>query len=95
MPDLYVWIAWAIAALAFVLGVQLFGVAGLLAVLIVALCLVTLAGSAAGLRVRRRRSRPDPRFEATDEVFLDPSSGELTRVYVDRKTGERRYWKAP
>jgi Flp pilus assembly protein TadB len=94
MPDLYVWIAWAIAALAFVLGAQVFGVAGLLAVLVAALCLVTLAGVASGRRARRRLTRRDPRFEATDEIFRDPSSGALTRVYVDPGTGERRYWRA-
>ena len=93
MPDIYVWIAWAVAALAFVLGVQVLGVAGLLAVLIAALCLVTLAGSVAGRRFRRRHGRPDARFEATGEVFVNPASGEPTRVYLDRKTGERRYWK--
>jgi len=91
MPDLYTWIAWAVAALAFVLGVQVFGVAGLLAVVIVALCLVTLAGSVAGRRVRRRHSRPDPRFLPTTEIFVDPTSRRLMRVYVDPRTGERRY----
>ena len=94
MPDLYVWIAWAIAALAFVLGTQVLGVAGLLAALIVALCVLTLTAAALGRRARGRQTRPDPRFEATDEIFRDPSSGVPTRVYVDRRTGERRYWKA-
>jgi hypothetical protein len=33
----------------------------------------------------------EPRFAPTDEVFLDPTSQLLMRVYEDRRTGERRY----
>lgn len=33
----------------------------------------------------------EPRFRATDEVFVDPTSGKRTRVYADPATGERRY----
>jgi len=33
----------------------------------------------------------EPRFRATDEVFVDPSSGRRMRVYADAATGERRY----
>jgi hypothetical protein len=33
----------------------------------------------------------DPRFRATDEVFVDPTSGKRMRVYADPATGERRY----
>ncbi len=33
----------------------------------------------------------EPRFRATDEVFVDPSSGTPMRVYLDPATGERRY----
>jgi membrane protein implicated in regulation of membrane protease activity len=93
MPDLYTMIAWAIAGLAFVLGVQFLGPAGLLAALVVAVCLLALAATAAANRARRRLARPDPRFRATDEVFRDPASGRQTRVFVDPTTGERRYWK--
>ncbi len=35
--------------------------------------------------------RLDPRFRATDEVFIDPSTGIRMRVYADATTGERRY----
>ena len=35
--------------------------------------------------------RPEPRFQPTDEVFADPTSGALMRVFVDPGTGERRY----
>ncbi|MEO8639491.1 MAG: hypothetical protein ABI458_06220 [Chloroflexota bacterium] len=31
-------------------------------------------------------------FRATDELFVDPTSGHLLRVYLDPATGERRYY---
>jgi hypothetical protein len=31
------------------------------------------------------------RLEPTAEVFVDPTTGERTRVYVDRATGRRHY----
>ena len=34
---------------------------------------------------------PEPRFRHTDEVFVDPTSQRLMRVYADPNTGERRY----
>jgi hypothetical protein len=34
---------------------------------------------------------PDPRFRATDERFVDPTTGVPMRVYVDPSSGERRY----
>jgi hypothetical protein len=33
----------------------------------------------------------DPRFRATSEVFIDPTSGHRMRVLVDPANGERRY----
>jgi len=33
----------------------------------------------------------EPRFRRTDETFLDPTSHIAMRVYVDPRTGERRY----
>ncbi len=33
----------------------------------------------------------EARFEPTDEVFVDPTSGHRMRVHLDRRTGERRY----
>jgi hypothetical protein len=33
----------------------------------------------------------EPRFVATPEVFVDPTSDCLMRVYVDPRNGERRY----
>jgi hypothetical protein len=34
---------------------------------------------------------PEPRFRPTDERFLDPTTGVQMRVFVDPRTGERRY----
>ncbi|HEX7495900.1 MAG TPA: hypothetical protein VF349_04645, partial [Candidatus Limnocylindrales bacterium] len=61
MPDVYTWIAWAIAGLAFVLGIQVLGVAGMFVVIVVGLVVLTAAGFVAGQRFRRRYYRPDPR----------------------------------
>jgi hypothetical protein len=33
----------------------------------------------------------EPRFRATPEVFVDPTSGRTMRVFIDPETGERRY----
>jgi hypothetical protein len=33
----------------------------------------------------------DPRFRPTDELFVDPTSSKRMRVWVDARTGERRY----
>ena len=33
----------------------------------------------------------EPRFTRTDEVFVDPTTNVTMRVYIDAKTGERRY----
>jgi hypothetical protein len=33
----------------------------------------------------------EPRFRPTDERFVDPTTGHRMRVYVDPRTGERRY----
>jgi hypothetical protein len=91
MPDVYTWIAWAVAGLAFVLGAEVFGIAGLVPLIAVALLALTVVAATAGARARRTLAKPDPRFEATAEVFRDPSTGTVTRVYVNHSTGERRY----
>jgi hypothetical protein len=36
-------------------------------------------------------SPTEPRFRITDEVFIDPTSNRRMRVYLDARTGERRY----
>ena len=33
----------------------------------------------------------EARFQQTPEVFVDPTSNQRMRVYVDSRTGERRY----
>ena len=33
----------------------------------------------------------EPRFHPTDEVFIDPTSGRKMRVWLDPRSGERRY----
>ena len=33
----------------------------------------------------------EPRFIPTTEIFVDPTSGRLMRVFVDPRTGDRRY----
>ena len=33
----------------------------------------------------------EPRFQRTDEVFVDPTTNRQMRVYHDPRTGERRY----
>jgi len=33
----------------------------------------------------------EPRFRPTDEIFTDPTSERRMRVWVDARTGERRY----
>ena len=34
---------------------------------------------------------PDPRFRPTDERFVDPTTRQQLRVWVDPASGERRY----
>jgi hypothetical protein len=40
---------------------------------------------------RRYRGEKDGNFEPTDEIFKDPTTGKLTRVYEDPSTGKRQY----
>lgn len=37
-------------------------------------------------------SAPAMPFQPTEEMFVDPASGHRLRVYVNRSTGERRYY---
>jgi hypothetical protein len=37
------------------------------------------------------RGAPGPRWEKTNERFVDDESGKTITVYVDRQTGERQY----
>jgi hypothetical protein len=40
---------------------------------------------------RRYRGQNEGSFKPTGEVFRDPTSGKLTRVYEDPTTGRRQY----
>jgi hypothetical protein len=42
-------------------------------------------------RVKRRDAGDDSAFQATGEVFLDPTTGQRTRVWYNPKTGQRDY----
>jgi hypothetical protein len=33
----------------------------------------------------------EPRFQRTEETFLDPTTRHVMRVHIDPRTGERRY----
>ncbi|HET7030989.1 MAG TPA: hypothetical protein VFI34_10795 [Candidatus Limnocylindrales bacterium] len=35
--------------------------------------------------------RLEPRFRRTEEAFVDPTTGTTMRVFLDGRTGERRY----
>ena len=40
---------------------------------------------------KRYRGEAQGNFKATDEVFKDPTTGKMTRVYEDPATGKRQY----
>ena len=40
---------------------------------------------------RRYRGHEQGSFRPTGEVFKDPTSGKMTRVYEDPSTGQRQY----
>ncbi|MGH7903113.1 MAG: hypothetical protein ACREPA_03160 [Candidatus Dormibacteraceae bacterium] len=44
---------------------------------------------------RRYRGDKEGDFKPTPEVFTDPTTGKLTRVYEDRTTGRRQYRDEP
>ena len=44
---------------------------------------------------RRYRGHKEGLFKPTHEVFTDPTSGKLTRVYEDPETGARQYKEEP
>ncbi len=49
------------------------------------------AAEAAGPGGGEKDETMEPRFQWTAEVFRDPTSGRRMRVFVDPRTGERRY----
>ena len=44
---------------------------------------------------RRYRGEKGGTFKPTNEVFKDPTTGKMTRVYEDRETGKRQYREEP
>ena len=44
---------------------------------------------------RRYRGQKQGAFKPTGEVFKDPTSGKMTRVYEDPATGRRQYRDEP
>lgn len=44
---------------------------------------------------RRYRGGDQGNFKPTSEVFKDPTSGKMTRVYEDPTTGARQYREEP
>jgi hypothetical protein len=59
-------------------------------VLVIIVVVVAVAGYLIWDR-RRYRGGGQGDFKPTDEVFRDPSSGKLTRVWEDSSTGRREY----
>ncbi len=49
------------------------------------------SSAAAGPGGGEPRGALEPRFSPTGEVFIDPASGQRMRVFLDSRTGERRY----
>ena len=46
-------------------------------------------------RVKRKDAGDDSTFQATSEVFIDPTIGHRTRVWYNPKTGQREYCSEP
>jgi hypothetical protein len=59
--------------------------------LVIALLVVGLAIVSYFVWDRRYRGDAQGTFQPTGEVFKDPTTGKLTRVYEDPKTGRRQY----
>ena len=62
------------------------------AVIPIIILVVVIGFVVASLFVRRHREsdRPAPGWQRTDEVFHDPSTDRIMRVWID-ESGERRY----
>ena len=63
---------------------------GLLALVVAAIVVVALILSFT-LRRHGESDRPEPGWRATDEVFRDPSTERVMRVWVDPEDGSRHY----
>ena len=58
---------------------------------------IVIVFAIAGYFIWDRRYRGDTQgsFKPTGEIFKDPTSGKMTRVYEDPKTGRRQYREEP
>ena len=63
--------------------------------LVIFACLVVFAIIGYFVWDRRYRGQQQGMFKPTGEVFKDPTSGKLTRVYEDPTTGRRQYREEP
>jgi hypothetical protein len=63
--------------------------------LVVFACAVVFAIAGYFLWDRRYRGVERGSFKPTGEVFRDPTSGKMTRVYEDPSTGKRQYRDEP
>ena len=59
--------------------------------LIIFACVIVFAIVGYFIWDRRYRGGTKGDFKPTDEVFTDPTTGKLTRVYEDPSTGKRQY----
>ena len=59
--------------------------------LVILVCLVIFAVIGYFVWDRRYRGEAQGNFKPTNEVFKDPTSGKLTRVYEHPATGKRQY----
>jgi hypothetical protein len=61
-----------------------------LVVILVAIVVIGLAVASLFVRRHRESIRPEPGWQRTQEVFNDPSTNRVMRVWLD-DSGERRY----
>ncbi len=67
---------------------------GLEILVILAIVVLVIACAVIGWdRYRPGRQEPNPRAHPTDEVFIDPETGQRMRVWFDPATGVREYRK--
>lgn len=59
--------------------------------LIIFACVIVFAIVGYFIWDRRYRGGSQGDFKPTNEVFTDPTTGKLTRVYEDPSTGKRQY----
>ena len=63
----------------------------MIAVVIIVVALAILLIVSLRLRRHGESVAPDPGWQRTDEVFRDPSSDRIMRVWIDGRDGSRHY----